>query len=416
MKVLHVIPGISKEDGGPSNAIFPMCRALMDQGVDVVLATTDHGIDVSSFESQVPSSKSGDGKTRTRNSELGTRNFYKGVPTIFFPMQLGQSFKYSRPFAQWLSEHVGDYDAVHIHAVFNHACIAAARACRQQRVPYIVRPLGTLDPWSMKQKSLRKRAFWHGGVKRMLSSAAAVHYTAKAEQEATEKLLSLNHGVVVPLGIESSEGCVTTSPKILSPELQSLAQHPYVLVLSRLLPTKGLDVLLDAFVALLRQKEFAHWRLVMAGEGPAEYVTRLRQTAAAANVSDRVLFPGWLDGPAKDAVLQNASILALPSHHENFGLCVMEALNAGVPVLISPQVNLSVEVKAAGAGWVARIDVDSFRGALREAFSSENERLRRGKAGRELAKQFAWPIIATKLNQLYQTIVARHAHTAQTTN
>jgi glycosyltransferase involved in cell wall biosynthesis len=327
-----------------------------------------------------------------------------GVPAIIFPSQLGRSFKYSRPFAQWLREHVSDYDVVHIHAVFNHASIAAARACRIYDVPYVVRPLGTLDPWSMKQKSFRKRTFWHAGVRRMLSSAAAIHYTAEAEQRATESFLGLNHGVVVPLGIEVGKQRNEELPELISQELELLEQHPYVLVLSRLLPTKGLHVLLDAFVALCREQEFADWRLVLAGEGPTEYVNQLRQTAAAANASERVLFPGWLEGTTKDAILQNAALLALPSYHENFGLCVMEALNAGVPVLISPQVNLSTEVKAYGAGWVASIDVETMINALKEALGSAEERQRRGAAGREVAKQFAWPIIAEKLEQLYNEI------------
>src|SRR2546421_7019062 len=135
MKVLHVIPSVSEHSGGPGQAIIPMCRALRDKGVDVLLATTDAGM------------------PDTRQKAEGTG---KEVPTIFFPVQLGQSLKYSRPFAKWLYESVSDFDVVHIHAVFNHACVAAARACREKGVPYIVRPLGTLDPWSMKQKRDRK--------------------------------------------------------------------------------------------------------------------------------------------------------------------------------------------------------------------------------------------------------------------
>ena len=320
MKVLHVIPSISGQAGGPSQAIFPMCRALREQGVDLLLATTDDGLS---------------GENGTAILQYGQISDYKGQPTIFFPSQIGASFKYSRPFALWLNSNVANYDLVHIHAVFNHACIAAARACRRHDVPYIVRPLGTLDPWSMKQKSLRKKVFWRGGVKAMLSSAAAVHYTAKAEQTATEQSLGLNHGVVVPLGVELQTGKLV-SRNTLARKLPSLGERSYVLVLSRLLPTKGLDVLLEAFLSLVKQRDFAQWCLVLAGEGPPEYVATLKQKVAAANASEQVLFPGWLDGQEKEAALSNASLLALPSYHENFGLCVMEALAHGVPVLVSP--------------------------------------------------------------------------------
>lgn len=415
MKVLHVIPSVSRQAGGPSEAIIPMCRALREQGVDVLLATTDDGVSSSDFAvsrletNEAPDlltkiAEGKDTKALTRKSKLGTQNNYKGIPTVWFPAQLGASFKYSRPFAQWLETNVGNYDVVHIHAVFNHACIAAARACLRQRVPYIIRPLGTLDPWSMNQKSWRKRVFWHGGVKGLLSSAAAVHYTAKAEQIATEKSLRLNHGVVVPLGVDPQK-TEPVSRKALARKLPALGDHSYVLVLSRLLPTKGLDVLLEAFLPLIKQKDFAEWRLVFAGEGPGEYVASLKRMIDAADAASQVLFSGWVDGEEKQAVVNNASLLALPSYHENFGLCVMEAMAVGVPVLISPQVSLAAEVEAAEAGWVAEIRKDALQSALEFALRSTEERRRRGLAARALAEGFTWPVVATKLKDLYSSIV-----------
>src|SRR6266568_8899384 len=154
MKVLHVIPSVSERSGGPGQAIIPMCRSLQEQGVEVLIATTDAGLN-EAITLRAPGS-------------------HKGIPTIFFPLQWGQSFKYSRPLAIWLDQNVKAFDVVHIHAVFNHACTAAARACRKHGVPYVVRPLGTLHPWSMKQKSLRKKVFLYVGVRRMLTGAAAI--------------------------------------------------------------------------------------------------------------------------------------------------------------------------------------------------------------------------------------------------
>jgi glycosyltransferase involved in cell wall biosynthesis len=362
-----------------------MCRALRDKGIDVLLATTNDGIDDSSALQRITS--------------------YKGLPTIFFPKQFGSSFKYSRPFTLWLDNNVAGYDLLHIHAVFNHACIAAARASRVNHVPYIVRPLGTLDPWSMKQKRLRKKVFWHAELKRMLTKAAAIHYTAMGEQQMVEESLNLNHGIVVPLGVElkaiEAPALETDSSGQFGPR-----QHPYVLVLSRLVPTKGLDVLLDAFLSLTKCKEFHSWRLVLAGEGPADYVASLKRIAAELSAEDRVVFPGWLEGEKKEAALMNASILALPSHHENFGLCVMESLAYGVPVLISPQVNLAPDIQAARAGWVAKVRRESIEAALAEALGSETERQTRGEAGRTLAGDFAWPVIAGRLCDAYRAVLA----------
>jgi glycosyltransferase involved in cell wall biosynthesis len=328
------------------------------------------------------------------------------VPTIFFPSQLGESFKYSRPFAKWLDQHVSEFDLVHIHAVFNHACVAAARACRKHGVPYIVRPLGTLDPWSMKQKRLRKKLFWHVDIKRMLTNASAIQYTAKREQQAVEASLNLNHGIVVPLGVEASWADPTSSEALLSESLR-LDGHPYVLVLSRLHPHKALDVLLNAFLSLLKRKEFQSWRLVLAGEGPPEYVAKLKRIVEEQHATEFVVFSGWLEGKQKEAALRNASLLALPSHHENFGLCVMESLACAVPVLISPHVNIAPEIEATGAGWIAPVEKGSIETALAEALSSGEERSQRGNAGLELAKHFTWERVASQLIFFYDSLLSR---------
>jgi glycosyltransferase involved in cell wall biosynthesis len=399
MKVLHVIPSVSEKSGGPSQAIFPMCRALMAQGVDVLLATTDNRLDVSSLKFQVS------------GSESAIHNF-KDVPTIFFPAQVGNSFKYSRPFSAWLNDNVSQFDVVHIHAVFNHASIAAAGACRRRGVPYIVRPLGTLDPWSMKQKSLRKRVFWHAGIKKMLSAAAAIHYTSQAEQQSVENSLGLNHGAVVPLGIEMQSMDPARAQEQLSEHFLELCGEPYVLVLSRLHPKKGLEVLVDAFLSLMQQPEFQAVRLVLAGEGEASYVQMLKRKVENNHAAQSILFPGWLTGDKKEAVLRNASLLALPSHQENFGVCVMESLTCGVPVLVSPQVNLAEQIETAGAGWVAEIDEVKLKTAMAEALGSKSERVRRGRAGQDLAKNFTWPQVATQLNELYQSVVKTPAQVA----
>jgi len=422
MKVLHVIPSVSERSGGPGHAIIPMCRSLQEQGTEVMIATTDHGM-VSSPESQVSSSdyrvsrststdaRDFEGRTPrdealTRNPKLETQNHYKGVPTIFFPLQWGESFKYSKPLASWLDANVKRFDVVHIHAVFNHACLAAASACRKHHVPYVVRPLGTLDPWSMKQKPVRKFLFWQMAGKQMLQGAAAVHYTARAEQAAAEESLGLNHGRVIPLGVNTDLPARANGKEILSDKLTNLNGHRYVLVLSRLHPKKGLDIFVEAFVSLVEQKNFQDWRLVLAGEGPDDYVQTLKQKISSHGAEEVVLFPGWLEGDEKVAFLQHASLLALPSYHENFGLCVMEALAVGVPVLISPHVNLADEIQAAGAGWVAPVEKLPIETMLAEALGSENERAKRGKAGRDLSREFSCESVATRLNELYAAVAA----------
>ena len=374
MRVLHVIPSVSKRSGGPGMAIVPMCRELRKRGIDVFLAATDAGL---------------------REIDTSRVVDYEGVPAMFFPSQLGESFKYSRPLSVWLEANAAKFDVGHIHSVFNHSSVAAARAFRKARVPYVIRPLGTLDPWSMKQKPLRKRVFWSLAGKTMVSGAARVHYTSQTEKTATETLLGVNHGRVIPLGIDT----IVDSTNGVH---QKQSSNPYVLVLSRLHPKKGLEVLIDAFITLTRRTSFDDWHLVIAGDGPADHVSLLKKQAAAA--ADRILFTGWIDGKRKEELLRNASLLALPSYQENFGLCVMEALARSVPVLISPHVNLADEIEAANAGWIAPVEAHALSDTLPTALSDPEELAKRGRAGKSLSLRYSWERVATDLVELYTEI------------
>lgn len=379
MKVLHVIPSIAERDGGPSAAIVPMCQALQGQGIDVLLATTDAGIGPRALEATSA-----------------------GVPMKIFPVQWGQSFKYSRPLAKWLSENARNFALIHVHAVFNHSSVATARACRKAGVAYVLRPLGTLDPWSVSQKSFRKRLFWRVNGQRMLRRAAAIHYTTEAEKLSTEGLFGLNQGKVIPLGVRQ-DSCVCSSEQ-LAREFPALANGPYVLALSRLHPKKGLDVLLDAFELLTSRDQFVNWRLVIAGDGPVEYVSQLKQKTESTSLRDRVVFTGWLEGEKRDAVLGGASLVVQPSYQENFGLSVMEALGHSVPVLISPHINVAAEISAANAGWIAAVETEALATGLSEALADEAELERRGRAGKELSLKYSWENCAKALVKLYREI------------
>ena len=390
MRVLHVIPSVAANSGGPAQAIFPMCRSLKSQGIDVLLATSDAGISDAPLPETVVS--------------------YNDVPTIFFHSQLGRSFKFSKPMSSWLKASIQDFDLVHIHAVFNHACVAASRACVATGIPYVIRPLGTLEPWSLKQKRFRKRVFWRLRGQEMLRGAVAVHYTTSAEQRSVEEQFGLNNGIVIPLGIESE------FPQELSGNANGLTSvshlngDPYVLVLSRLHPKKAIDVLIEAFVDATADPELHQWRLLIAGDGEPDYVRSLRDRVQQFDKRQQILFSGWLTGEAKWNALTKASLLALTSYQENFGLCVLEALTCGVPVLVSQHVNLSDDIERAGAGWVSEVDTRQLAAALRSALLDEGERQRRGIAGQVLSKQFTAERMGAELIRLYSAIRLSHAN------
>ncbi len=385
MRVLHVIPAVASRYGGPSQAIYTICRALQSQGTEVLIATTN-----ADGSGEIPVT-------------LGEKIVYQDVATIFFARQWSEALKYSRPLSLWLGRNINNFDLAHIHAVFSHACVAAARACRKNVVPYLVRPLGTLDPWSLKQKSVRKRLFWHLGVKQTLAGAAAIHYTSDEERRLAEAGLGLSGGVVVPNGIDLSfierkvEPFATRRPEI--------GHRPYVLALSRIHPKKGFELLIESFAALKRRGLSDAWRLVFAGAGEPEYVDQLKSQARRNGLNGDAVFVGWLDGASKCAALKDASLLVMPSYQENFGISLIEAMAYGVPVLVSPHVNLAPEIEKAGAGWIAALSMEELTRTLAEALGGERERKHRGEKARALAQNFASPIVAERLLDLYRSVI-----------
>jgi glycosyltransferase involved in cell wall biosynthesis len=407
LKILHVIPAVAPRYGGPSQAIFTMCRALQAQGVEVLIATTN-----------------ADGSVELPVT-LGEKIVYRDTPAIFFDRQWSEALKYSRPLALWLERNIKNFDLAHIHAVFSHACVSAARACGKNGVPYVVRPLGTLDPWSLKQKNVRKRLFWHLGVKQMLTGAAAIHYTSDEEKRLAETGLGLSGGIVIPNGLDlgfvnekgqkGQRAALDTAwpAEPFDAPQSEIGRTPYVLALSRIHPKKGFELLIESFAMLRKQRRFSDWSLVFAGAGDEEYINRLKGLARQRGLNGVAQFIGWLDGDRKYAALKGASLLAMPSYQENFGISLIEAMACGVPVLVSPHVNLAPDIERACAGWIAELSQEKLAGVLAEALDNVEERKRRGAKARALAQTFAAPLIAKNLVNLYQSLNNRRMQNDQ---
>lgn len=374
-----------------------MCRALPDCGVEPLIVTTD-----------------ADGKGGRLPVDIDRVLALAGARTLFFRRRWSEAYKYSFGLSRWLSANVSNYDLVHIHAVFSHSCLAAARACRRHGVPYVVRPLGTLDPWSLRQKRFRKCLFWYGGVKRMLQGAAAIHYTTVDERQLAEALPRLPTGVVIPLGVDEELLRPAASSSSFRQEHKALEQSPYVLMLGRLHPKKGLEPFIECFLRLTNRPPFRNWKLVLAGEGDGAYTAKLKRLVVCGGGDDRVVFAGWLGGDDRIAAIREAALLALPSYQENFGLSAVEALACGVPVLVSEFVNIADAIREEDAGWVTGLDQADLSRTLADALVSEDERLRRGAGGATLVrKRYTWSAVARQLSDLYRTITTKSPASAR---
>jgi glycosyltransferase involved in cell wall biosynthesis len=379
MRILHVIPAVAERYGGPSSVALDTCAGLAARGHNVLLATTD-----------------ADGPGRLDVS-IGQPTTYRGVPAIVFPRTSSEAFKWSPDLARWLDRSVAGFDVVDIHAIFSHSSLVAGRACRQMDVPYVVRPHGSLDPWSLARKATQKRILFWLGARRLLTGAARVQYTTGDEQRLAESRLPwLANGVVVPLGVGGEQASAPARP--------TGSGAPYVLTLSRLESKKGLELLIAAFHQVTVAGALADWRLVIAGDGDTAYVRDLKRLAANGSAAARIDFPGWVSGVEKAALLRRAALFASPSEQENFGVAVVEAMAEGVPVLVSPGVNLAPDIAAAGAGWIAERNPASFPRVLEAILHDRPARTTRGLAAQELARQFSWDRSLDALIALYEAV------------
>src|SRR5262245_26004974 len=221
VNILHVIPAVAQRSGGPDPARRPEWRAHEALGAGTLVATTD-----------------ADGPDRLRVT-LNQITAYGGVRTRFFRSVWSEAFKYSPRFARWIRRHAHEFDAVHIRGVLSHVCLAAASACHASGVPYVMEPLGTLDRWSLSQKRWRKQLMLATSGRRALLGAAAIRCTSSDEKREAEALLGARTARVIPLAIDIA--ATTRTQKSISGQ----SGDPYVLVLSRLHPVKGLKLLID---------------------------------------------------------------------------------------------------------------------------------------------------------------------------
>jgi glycosyltransferase involved in cell wall biosynthesis len=368
MRVLHVIPSVGPARGGPSHAVRSMASACARAGVSVDVATTN------------------DNDRELLDVPVGTPVDEGGARYHYFERDL-YPYTVSRGLARWLGKSVASYDVVHIHALFSFSSTIAARAARRSRVPYIVRPLGTLARYGMAQHPLLKKVSWRLVERAMIANAAAVHFTSTAERDEAMRLAELS-AEVVPLGIDidaySTERAAT--------------DRLNVLFLARIHPKKQLDVLLRAVAAV------PEMQLIVAGSGDAGYVEGLKRLAAHLGIADRVQWAGHLEGEPKKRAFAEAGIYVLPSLNENFGIAVVEAMASALPVVVSTGVAIHKEIEAAGAGIVAD-DAETLTRAL-TMLRDSHARERIGRSARLLAERaFSAEAMASGLIGMYERAV-----------
>jgi glycosyltransferase involved in cell wall biosynthesis len=311
-------------------------------------------------------------------------------------------FVTSPALVKWVGSAAKSFDAVHVHGLFNPTSSFAARAAISAHAATVIRPFGTLSKYTFHhRRTSLKRAYFGAVDRRNLQSARAVHFTTERERdEAAWHAIDFSNRayVIPPPSVDDAFAPVT------------LEENPEgnILFLGRINPVKNLELLIDAW-PLVRQKA-PHLILEIVGDGEPEYVAALRERVVRNGTDTSVVFRGFLTGEKKMNTLSKASVVVLPSHHENFGVAAVEAVRAGIPVVLSPEVHLADFVARENLGRVARGDAASLADAILSVADDEVMRARVRSRGRDLViASFSPAIIGELLSQMYRAITEPRA-------
>ncbi len=391
MKVLQIVPSISLIYGGPSQMVLGLAPALGKVGVEVTILTTD---------------SNGDNGQESLDVVLNQPIKQDGYEIIYFRCSPFRRYKFSWDLLSWLNQHAHEYDLAHIHALFSPVSSMAAAICRYRKLPYILRPLGTLDPADLRKKKQLKQLYAAVLERPNLAGAAAIHFTSSQEAKVSARFGVITRDLVLPLGVIPASQKIDGIDKNALQRFDIPPDVPLILFMSRIDPKKGLDLLIPALSKLFN--EGCKFHFVLAGTNPQDpsYEIEIKKQIQNSVLHSHTTITGFVTGELKSALLEAADLFVLPSYYENFGIAVAEAMVAGTPVVISDQVHIWQEVHNSQSGWVAKTEIESLTQKLKEALENPQECLNRGLNAQNYALQYySWDAIARQIFQFYQQVI-----------
>jgi glycosyltransferase involved in cell wall biosynthesis len=341
MKILHLIRSVNPVGGGPIEGV---------KQLGLVNRFAGHQVEVASLDA--PGAK-----------------YLETFPMPVYP--LGPSWlKYGYNFRllPWLRENVRKYDILIVNGLWQYHGFGVWRVLHNTDMPYVVYSHGMLDPWFNRTypvKKLKKSLYWPWAEYRVLRDARAVLFTSEDERILARQSFRPYrcNEIVVRYGTAGPTGNSRDELETFHTSYPQLRGKRLAIFLGRLHEKKGCDLLIEAFARVLSSDP--DWHLMICGPDQVGWQARLSGLAERLNISGRITWCGMVSGDLKWGALRASEIFVLPSHQENFGIVVAEALACGVPALISNKVNIWREVQSAGAGLIGSDDLEGICAVLK---------------------------------------------------
>ena len=369
--VLHSVSSLDAADGGPPLSVSRLCRELADlEGMSVSL--------VSQIETGRATISPGSPKVKLFLGEAERR----GILRLPFRRALARAMSASAP------------SILHDHGIWLPPNHYVATLARRRGIPLVIHPRGMLEPWALAHRGWKKRLALRLYQRRNLELAALFFVTAEQELESLRALGLKQPVAIVPNGVDLPPPHVGERDTRLPRNL---------VFLGRIHPKKGL---LDLVEALSRVRP-SDWRLRFAGPDEGGHLAEVMRRVEVRGLRDSVEYVGVVEGATKTALFAGADLFVLPSHSENFGLVVAEALAHGVPV-ITTRATPWKGLEQRGCGWWIEPTADALAECFRAAFALDPTALRAmGAKGREYAREFHWPTIARQTADVYRWVLGR---------
>ena len=382
MKVLQVVPSLAPEWGGPVKVVNELAGALEAIGVS----------------SEIISAQG----RRVGNPETVTND----IPIHLFETgPIARLWTAHTPgLKKTLARKIPDFDLVHIQELWHYPGYIASKIARSRNVPYIVTIHGELNEWNLQQKRLKKQIYMTAIQRGILQKSAALHAITQAESNRIRQLEIETPVAMIPNGIHTEEFENLPDRSQFVSRYPELENRLIVLFLGRIQQKKGLDILAQAFGNLARTRDDV--RLVVAGPDEDNTLTEVKTILKSHGALEKAVFPGMLTGEQKLEALSAADIFALTSYSEGFSVALLEALSAGLPLVITDECNFP-EVGDSRAGFVVRPNDSETASAVMSLLDSADLRREMSENARRLVRSnYTWARIAEKMFTLYENVIA----------
>jgi glycosyltransferase involved in cell wall biosynthesis len=385
LKIINLIENLDDRYGGPAKSVPYMCKYLNDIDVNTeILSVKYHEDEQNSIVSQY--------KLKWKSF---TYNFIKKI-------------RYSLSLKQYLNESlIKNKDIVlHTHNLWNYIPFIANKMGNKHNIGVVYAIRGSLYPWSLSQGKIQKTLAWKLFQKQALQSASCIHVTEINELNAVRDLGITSPVAIVPNGIEFDEFKTLQNKESSKKSLGLAIDKKYTLFMSRLHPKKGVEFLVKAWIKIAKQNK--EWDLLIVGpEYDKRYVDNLKKEISLNNLEQRVKFIGMLTDQKRIDAFGASDLFVLPSHTENFGIAIAEAMVAKLPVITTHGTPWQ-EIEEYEAGWWLELNPNNIDNVLAEALAcSEDELKQKGLNGFELIQKYEWRYQADKMKQVYQWILGK---------